>query len=89
MIRHMAPELAVLQPGDQGMHMVLWLHKGIRDVEVVQYAIAAGVSVRAVSPMYSAGNERSGLILGLGGFTDEAIIGAVKKLAAIIQRIAP
>ncbi|MCC3731474.1 PLP-dependent aminotransferase family protein [Rouxiella badensis] len=88
-IRHMAPELAVLQPGDQGMHMVLWLHKGIRDVEVVQYAIAAGVSVRAVSPMYSAGNERSGLILGLGGFTDEAIIGAVKKLAAIIQRIAP
>ncbi|MCC3748881.1 PLP-dependent aminotransferase family protein [Rouxiella badensis] len=88
-IRHIAPELAVLQPGDQGMHMVLWLHKGIRDVEVVQYAIAAGVSVRAVSPMYSAGNERSGLILGLGGFTDEAIIGAVKKLAAIIQRIAP
>jgi GntR family transcriptional regulator/MocR family aminotransferase len=88
-IRHIAPELAVLQPGDQGMHMVLWLHKGIHDVEVVQYAIAAGVSVRAVSQMYSAGNERSGLILGLGGFTDEAIIGAVKKLAAIIQRIAP
>ena len=45
------PELAVVQPCDQGMHMVLWLRKGLDDVRVAQCANEAGLALRAVSPI--------------------------------------
>jgi len=87
-IKYIPPDLAKLQPCDQGMHMVLWLREDLQDSAVVKCALAAGISVRAVSPMYSMGKAKAGLILGLGGFTDEAIVTAVKKLAAVIQAVA-
>lgn len=77
-------DLAWLQPGDQGMHVVLWLTEGIDDTVVTAKAKEAGVAVRAVSPMYSNARRRPGLILGLGGFTDKQMDDAVKKLATII-----
>ncbi|EIC85352.1 PLP-dependent aminotransferase family protein [Serratia sp. M24T3] len=80
------PELAWLQPGDQGMHMVLWLNPALDDKKVVNHAIAAGISVRAVSPMFSPHLARPGLILGLGGFSDQQIIAAVIKLAEVIRQ---
>ncbi|UUZ69446.1 PLP-dependent aminotransferase family protein [Polaromonas sp. P2-4] len=73
-----------LQPSDQGMHLVLWLARGIDDVLLASRAVEAGVAVRAVSPMYSGGNGRSGLVLGLGGFSNEQMETAVRILAAII-----
>ncbi|NYI02617.1 PLP-dependent aminotransferase family protein [Cupriavidus plantarum] len=76
--------LAWLQPGDQGMHLVLWLAAPIDDLAVAAQAMAAGVAVRAVSPLYAAGNGRPGLILGLGGYTDAQTEAAVDKLGAII-----
>jgi GntR family transcriptional regulator/MocR family aminotransferase len=77
------PELAALQPCDQGMHMVLWLRQGIDDAEIVRRGIQAGIAVRAVSHMY-AGKGKSGVLLGLGGFTDEQINAAVQKLNQVI-----
>lgn len=74
-----------LQPSDQGMHLVLWLARGIDDVLLVSRAVEAGVAVRAVSPMYSEGNGRSGLVLGLGGYSNEQMEAAVRILAAIIM----
>jgi GntR family transcriptional regulator/MocR family aminotransferase len=73
-----------LQPSDQGMHLVLWLARGIDDVLLASRAVEAGVAVRAVSPMYSEGNGRPGLVLGLGGYSNEQMETAVRILAAII-----
>ncbi|MCT4712106.1 PLP-dependent aminotransferase family protein [Enterobacteriaceae bacterium H11S18] len=78
-----SPDLATLQPTDQGMHMVLWL-PGFDDREVVRKGIEAGISLRAVSHMFSAGNSESGVLLGLGGFTDEEIYAAVGKLGQLL-----
>lgn len=82
--RWIPKDLAWLQPCDQGMHMVLWLAHGIDDTLLASRALEAGVSVRAVSPMYSEGNGRSGLLLGLGGYSNEQMEAAVRTLAAII-----
>ncbi|MFS2221961.1 PLP-dependent aminotransferase family protein [Pantoea sp. B65] len=78
--RTIPPALARLQPCDQGMHMVLWLNAALDDRLVAREAGQRGVSLRAVSPMYGAGNARSGLILGLGGFSDQQIENAVQQL---------
>ncbi|MBO4123372.1 PLP-dependent aminotransferase family protein [Cupriavidus gilardii] len=82
--RWIPTELAWLQPGDQGMHLVLWLAAGIDDEAVAALARQAGVSVRPVSPMYSSANARPGLVLGLGGYTNEQIEAAVKALAKVL-----
>ncbi|MCA7082767.1 PLP-dependent aminotransferase family protein [Cupriavidus sp. DB3] len=82
--RWIPPRLAWLQPGDQGMHLVLWLGEGWDDQWIASLAMEAGVAVRPVSPMYSSGNARAGLVLGLGGYTDEQIDAAVKKLAKVL-----
>lgn len=76
---------AWLQPSDQGMHSVLWLAPNIDDRAVATQAIAAGVSVRPLSPMFKEGDGRPGLILGLSAFTIEQITDAAKRLAAIIS----
>jgi GntR family transcriptional regulator/MocR family aminotransferase len=83
--RWIPKELGWLQPSDQGMHLVLWLGCGIDDIQLASSAIDAGVAVRAVSPMYSAGKGRSGLVLGLGGFSNAQMEAAMRNLAAIIR----
>lgn len=83
--RWIPKELGWLQPSDQGMHLVLWLGCGIDDIQLASGAMDAGVAVRAVSPMYSAGKGRSGLVLGLGGFSNAQMEAAVRSLAAIIM----
>ena len=83
--RWIPKDLGWLQPSDQGMHLVLWLAQGINDVLLASRAMEAGVAVRAVSPMYSEGNGRPGLVLGLGGFSNEQMEAAVRTLAAIIM----
>lgn len=82
--RSIPSNLAWLQPGDQGMHLVLWLAAAINDEVVAAHAMEVGVSVRAVSPMYADKGGRQGLILGLGGYSNEEMERAVKKLAVII-----
>ena len=78
------PEVAWVQPGDQGMHLVLWLVESLDDREVVAMAARAGVAVRAVSPMFSPGNGRPGLVLGFGGFSNAQMKEAAQRLAAVI-----
>lgn len=82
--RWIPKDLAWLQPSDQGMHLLLWLADGINDVLLAARALEAGVAVRAVSPMYSRDHGRSGLVLGLGGYSDEQMEAAVQALAAIL-----
>ncbi|WP_109483908.1 PLP-dependent aminotransferase family protein [Paraburkholderia sp. C35] len=77
-------ELALIEPGDQGMHLVLWLAKQFDDHRVVERAARAGVAVRAVSPMFAPGTGRPGLVLGFGGFSREQMGDAARRLAGVI-----
>ncbi|WP_321960298.1 PLP-dependent aminotransferase family protein [Paraburkholderia sp. J7] len=80
--------LAWIEPGDQGMHLVLWLAAGLDDHRVVRLAADAGVAVRAASPMFAAGTARPGLILGFGGFSTAQMKAAAHRLAAVIASVA-
>lgn len=80
--------LGRVQPCDQGMHMVVWLRDDIDDTKVAAAAVAQGVAVRAVSPMYASGTERPGLLLGFGGYTADAIESAARRLVSVIKAVA-
>ncbi|WP_410001835.1 PLP-dependent aminotransferase family protein [Tardiphaga sp. 709] len=80
------PEWAVLQPSDQGMHLVVWLPKKVDDVKVAGEARSAGIVVRAVSPLYASKKRRSGLMLGFGGFSIKDLDVFAKRLGAILKR---
>jgi GntR family transcriptional regulator/MocR family aminotransferase len=79
--------LAWIEPGDQGMHLVLWLASGFDDRAVAQCAADKGVAVRAVSPMFARGTARPGLVLGFGGFSSAQMRAAAERLAAVIVRM--
>ncbi|MFC4277378.1 MocR-like pyridoxine biosynthesis transcription factor PdxR [Achromobacter aloeverae] len=87
--RHLPPGLASLQPGDQGMHLVVWLADGLSDVEIVRQAAELGIAARALSPTYAGdvAPVRQGLILGFGGYAEADLARAVTDLAAIIARL--
>ncbi|NIE77163.1 PLP-dependent aminotransferase family protein [Pantoea sp. Ap-967] len=76
--------LAWLQPSDQGMHLILWITTGIDDKMLAKAALEQGVAARAVSTMYASKSNRSGLVLGLGDFSDEQIAYGVNVLAKLI-----
>jgi GntR family transcriptional regulator/MocR family aminotransferase len=80
--------LGWIQPSDQGMHLLLWLAEELDDREVVMAASTAGVSVRAVSPMYAEGTGRPGLVLGFGGFTNDQMEAAMRRLVLAIRNAA-
>ncbi|HDJ7846268.1 TPA: PLP-dependent aminotransferase family protein, partial [Acinetobacter baumannii] len=84
--KYIPQELAWLQPGDQGMHMVLWLAQHINDIDVASSAVDAGIAIKAISPTFSKEQQRSGLIVGLGDFEPELMQQAIKKLSKIIQQ---
>lgn len=86
--RLLSEDLAWVEPGDQGMHLVLWLADRFDDRLVVQLAARDGVAVRAVSPMFAPGTARPGLILGFGGFSSAQMEEAARRLAAVIVKAA-
>jgi GntR family transcriptional regulator/MocR family aminotransferase len=82
--RHM-PDGVTLQPSDQGMHLLLWLPQGFDDVQLAKTALADGIVVRPISPMYKAA-ARPGLMLGFGGFEPEELEAAAIRLRRMIDR---
>lgn len=78
------PELRI-EPADQGMHIVVWLPKGLDDVAVASAANTAGIALRALSPMGSSHRQLSGLMLGFGGFTAKQLGDAVKTLRRVLD----
>jgi GntR family transcriptional regulator / MocR family aminotransferase len=79
--RHM-PRDVTLQPSDQGMHLLLWLPQGVDDVRLAKVALADGIVVRAISPMYKQ-KPRPGLMLGFGGFAPDELEAAAIRLSRI------
>lgn len=86
--QNLAPSLAWLQPGDQGMHMVLWLHPQLSDVQIATLAVHAGVAVKAISSTFSKKRQRPGLIIGLGDFDHQDMLKAIQILGTIIKQAA-
>ena len=82
--QYIPQELAWLQPGDQGMHMVLWLHPQLNDVDIAKTALNAGIAIKAVSPTFSKERQRAGLVIGLGDFDAARMEQAIQTLAEII-----
>ncbi|SAL87324.1 GntR family transcriptional regulator [Caballeronia choica] len=66
------------------MHLVSWLNQALDNREVAALVVYAGAVVRAMSPMFSAGNWRLGLAPGFGGFSGEKMKAAVRRLAGVI-----
>jgi GntR family transcriptional regulator/MocR family aminotransferase len=85
-IQRQIPEVEV-QPSDQGMHVIVWFRSAVDDCQVAANAIAAGISVRALSPMYYGADRRSGLMLGFGGFSAAQIEQAVIGLRDVIRAL--
>jgi GntR family transcriptional regulator/MocR family aminotransferase len=84
-LERVLPEGCHVQPSDQGMHILLWLHEEADDVRLAARALSAGLAVRAISPMYGAQPGRPGLMLGFGGFPQEQLQAAVGELAKLLQ----
>ncbi|CAB3677780.1 HTH-type transcriptional regulatory protein GabR [Paraburkholderia rhynchosiae] len=81
-------DVAWIEPGDQGMHLVLWLAQSIDDRLVVDLAAKAGVSVRPVSTTFAPGTGCPGLVLGFGGYSREQMKTAAERLAAVVNKLA-
>jgi GntR family transcriptional regulator/MocR family aminotransferase len=82
--RHM-PRGGTLQPSDQGMHLLLWLPKGVDDVRLAETALADGIVVRPISPMYKL-TPRPGLMLGFGGFSPDELETAARRLRRVMDQ---
>ncbi|KJV25344.1 DNA-binding protein [Aquitalea magnusonii] len=80
------PQL-VIQPADQGMHIVAWLPDGLDDVAIASAASKAGIAVRALSPMCSGSLKLSGLMLGFGGFAREQLRSGVTTLRKVLEEV--
>src|SRR5262249_16010494 len=79
-----------IEPSDQGLHLIAWLPKGVKDFEVAERCAAAGVAVRSLSPMYHAEQEqrRAGLMLGFSGFTVHQLEEGVRRLRDVLLKFA-
>ncbi|MEW6641245.1 MAG: PLP-dependent aminotransferase family protein [Pseudomonadota bacterium] len=81
---HARAHLAVTVP-EQGLHLVAALDHPRRDTEIVTTAEAAGLAVRALSPMYLDAPARQGLVLGFSGFSVEALRRAARTLGEVLR----
>ena len=75
------------QPGEQGMHMVVWLPPHTDDLAVAEASMADGIALRPVSPLFAPATGRPGLMLGYGGFDPEHLKLAVEQLRAVLLRV--
>jgi GntR family transcriptional regulator / MocR family aminotransferase len=82
--RYLPVELDV-DPPDQGMHLVAYLHRGLSDVSIDRRSSEYGVVVRAMSPLYVKAAARSALMLGFSGYSKRTIGPAVARLLRACQ----
>ena len=80
-------EHAGLQPynSEAGLHLSVFLPRGVDDRRIAQQAIERGVHATPLSSCY-AGRGRSGLILGFGSADERKITAAARKLGEVLGR---
>lgn len=75
----------VVDPPDQGMHLIAYLKHRLSDVSIERAAHEHGVVVRAMSRMYMDAPAKSALMLGFSGYPERLIAPAVARLAKAIR----
>ena len=78
--QRLGSELTV-DPPDQGMHLVAYLRRGLKDTAIERAARERSVIVRAMSRLYVAAPPRSALVMGFSGYPRRMIPPAVAQLA--------
>jgi GntR family transcriptional regulator/MocR family aminotransferase len=79
-----------LSGGDAGMHMVVALPKGCRDVDLGEAARKEQIVARPLSQYYlHQARALSGLVLGYGNVQTAEVRGAAQQLARVIERSLP
>src|SRR4029453_4830787 len=74
-----------IQGEHAGMHVVVTLPPGTRDVEISQRAAGEGIATMPLSICYLGRRRRSGLLLGYGGTSTAQIPEAVRALRRAIE----
>ncbi len=69
---------------EAGLHVMLYLGKGIDEDEVVQEAAALGVGVYPGRPYHLDPPSQPSILLGFSGLSDEQIVEGVKRLASAL-----
>lgn len=85
-MRHRLDGEIIVDPPDQGMHLVAYLRRGLRDVAIERAARNQGVIVRAMSELYVDARPRSALVMGFSGYPRQMIAPAVARLAKAVER---
>src|SRR5262249_40438655 len=80
--------LMELEPHDAGIHLVGWLRDGIDDRRAQQEAAREGIEAQAVSAFSLERECRPGLLLGYAGYDERQIRAGVRRLAAVLERLA-
>jgi len=80
--------LIEFEPTGGGMHLIGNLGEKLAgkmsDIEICQKARQADVVLLPLSTSYDGSNARQGVIAGYAGFDEEELVGAVKRLAAVL-----
>jgi GntR family transcriptional regulator/MocR family aminotransferase len=74
-----------VDPPDQGMHLVAYLRRGLKDVAIERAARERGVIVRAMSRLYVDASSRSALLMGFSGYSRQMMAPAVERLVKAMR----
>jgi GntR family transcriptional regulator/MocR family aminotransferase len=85
-LRRRLGEHLIVDPPDQGMHLVAYTRRGLSDVGIERAARTHGVVVRAVSRLHVEAPAQSALMLGFSGYPRQTIAPAVARLAQAFER---
>jgi GntR family transcriptional regulator / MocR family aminotransferase len=70
---------------DAGLHLCVFLPRGLKDSDVVRRCLQHGISATALSACYAGRAPKNGLILGFGGADEQQINVATRTLSRVIR----
>jgi GntR family transcriptional regulator/MocR family aminotransferase len=76
----------IVDPPDQGMHLVAYTRRGLSDVNIERSAREHGVIVRAMSRLYIEAPPRSALMMGFSGYPRQTMAPAITRLVQSFER---
>ena len=84
--RHCERRLTV-HNADAGLHVAVLLPPGVDEREVVRRMAGRGLTGTALSTCYAGTADRSGLLLGFGGSTEQRLLEATRVLGEVLRGV--